>query len=326
MRQFYLLSLFFTICLSSLLLASPCEAKPTSAQAQALVSAVNMEAQSLMANPGYINSLTAFQLGIAINEIAWNPALAQSYVSQYGLSQQDMNPSDAGYGSFGGEDANTTAFAGLGMAVFWNRVHHAFSPSYASVYQAQMEAAGTWLMNHPINGDLSYTNIYLMTSVDLVLLGEASGNATIANRGYAQLESWYKYTKSGGIAEFISPTYTAVDLQALNMGYIFAQSAANRVKMKAALDFIWADVKANFFVAQGSLAGAHSRDYDWLQGIDFVDMNLYILTEANQNSFPFQGGVMPAGAPTNIAVIYLLENTIFGNAYHPDWNTPSRHQ
>src|SRR5262249_14196076 len=42
------------------------------------------------------------------------------------------------------------------------------------------------------------------------------------------------------------------------------------------LDYVWADMAANFFPARGTLSGPHARDYEFLTGDGAVESYLYL--------------------------------------------------
>lgn len=112
----------------------------------------------------------------------------------------------------------------------------------------------------------AYTNIFLMRAVSTILMGEAVHDTEMADYGYTQFDDWLRYTRTVGISEFNSPTYTAVDLNVLTVGYRYAARPGARDRFRAVLDFFWADIAANYFAGRGSYAGPHARDYDFIGG------------------------------------------------------------
>ena len=109
--------------------------------------------------------------------------------------------------------------------------------------------------------EVSYTNMWLMSTVDAITWGElelllnpngtagadpeaARRGAVAADVGYAMLDEWLAYTRASGVHEFTSPTYTYVQLSALYTAYIHARRQGYREAIGAALDLIWADTCA----------------------------------------------------------------------------------
>jgi hypothetical protein len=134
--------------------------------------------------------------------------------------------------------------------------------------------------------EFSYTNMYLMSTVNAILFGEIiqrelpdqkeRADQSIAV-GYEMLDAWLGYTgATGGLHEFTSPTYTYVQLSALYPGFLFAGRKGARRQFKMALDWIWADTAANTFPPRGALSGPHSRDYDQLLGHGMLYMEMFL--------------------------------------------------
>jgi hypothetical protein len=131
-----------------------------------------------------------------------------------------------------------------------------------------------------------YTNICLMQIAEMLSLGRvldrsadaatrAFGEARVTS-GKARLDDWLAFTRSAGIVEFDSPTYSAVDLGALLLALHGSDDESVRVKVRGALDYLWSDLAANFFPGRGSLAGPHSRTYSFFAGQGAVALSYYL--------------------------------------------------
>lgn len=125
------------------------------------------------------------------------------------------------------------------------------------------------------NLKVSYTNIWLMRTECMVLMGEAVKDANAADEGYRELDQWIDYTRQNGVHEFDSPTYYSVDLSSASLGYLLCARPEGKAKFKAALDYLWTDIAANYFPARGCLAGPHSRNYSFVNSWAGLDVNLY---------------------------------------------------
>ena len=123
---------------------------------------------------------------------------------------------------------------------------------------------------------VSYTNIYLMNAVNTLLIAQALNEQQYVNVAHEKLKVWWDYTMANGLHEFDSPTYYAVDLDALILGYKFANNSADRDFFKKALDFFWTDIAAN--TLGGRLIGPHSRDYDFIGSGD-PEIAVYLAAE-----------------------------------------------
>ena len=60
---------------------------------------------------------------------------------------------------------------------------------------------------------------------------------------------------------------------------MFARQAKTRAQFKAALDYLWGELAANFFTPASALSGPHSRDYDFLLGQGMLDIDYYVQPE-----------------------------------------------
>ena len=129
--------------------------------------------------------------------------------------------------------------------------------------------------------DISYSNIYLMHTANLITLGEALGkygpNADkAASAGYFFWQRWLEYTSVAGFHEFDSPTYTAVQLNGLYILSSYAKKEEHRLDATQVIDFLWTGIAATWFPEGQMLSGAHSRDYDFLFGKGLLTSQLFI--------------------------------------------------
>lgn len=113
---------------------------------------------------------------------------------------------------------------------------------------------------------LSYTNIYLMRAWNLLALGIIFEDEILRNEGNRALEVWFTYTQNNGMAEYLSPTYYAVDLESVALISKFAADRRVRDGADAVNDLLWAHILSNWFSPSARLGGPHSRDYDVLYG------------------------------------------------------------
>jgi hypothetical protein len=126
-----------------------------------------------------------------------------------------------------------------------------------------------------------YTNIWLSNAAAQVLLSGVAGlssnvSSAALSQGLSELTSWNTLVQSSGIIEYDSPTYYRADLDALEAAYAFASSTQRSV-IHQALDALWTDVADNFFLARGSLSGAHSRNDDFITDQGGIDWYTYML-------------------------------------------------
>jgi hypothetical protein len=201
-------------------------------------------------------------------------------------------------------DANAIEFACQAVGPMLLHYGRSLSPAFKEEMRPHIRAAFTAMRNHKVA--VSYTNIFLMKTVNLMLMGEVIGDAEAASEGYSMLDQWIEYTEQNGIHEFDSPTYYSVDLNSLNMGYRFAARPETRAKFQAILDYFWTDIAANWFAGRQDLAGAHSRDYDFLTGNGRLLLHTWLDGLRD----------MPYTEKLDMETVYVLEN-IVADGYRP---------
>lgn len=111
-----------------------------------------------------------------------------------------------------------------------------------------------------------YTNIYSMRLVNLLLFAQVTGNATTLAQGLAALSTWEALLRGAGVHEYASPTYSAVALQNLYAGAAAVADAAVARRLATLAEYLSQCSAASLFGGAFTLAGAHSRDYDFLTG------------------------------------------------------------
>jgi len=129
--------------------------------------------------------------------------------------------------------------------------------------------------------DISYTNIYLMKTANLITLGEALVSygpkaQKAAEAGYYFWQRWVEYTGAAGLHEFDSPTYTGVQLNGLYIISLYAKCEKHRSSATQVIDFLWSGIAASWFPAGQLLSGPHSRDYDFLFGKGLLTSQLFL--------------------------------------------------
>jgi len=173
------------------------------------------------------------------------------------------------------EDFNATEFAvqswGPILLLYGDRL----PPTVRAELIAHARAAVTAVERHVV--DLSYDNIALLRAMNLVLLGTAVGDMAARTQGLQALQRFLDWRDQYGIHEFASPTCYGVDLDVLMVSYIaLPRDGEVRGLLARALDHYWSDIAAQWDDRAGRLAGAHSRDYDFLQGHGGLDNYMYL--------------------------------------------------
>jgi hypothetical protein len=124
---------------------------------------------------------------------------------------------------------------------------------------------------------VQYTNIFLMKATNLLLCGEAIGDTSAVDDGKKMLDDWLAFTGRYGVIEYDSPVYSNIDLNCVTAGYNHTRDPHARAALKTILDYLWADVSANYFAGQESLTGAHSRDYSFVDSVGMISWAYYLV-------------------------------------------------
>ena len=218
---------------------------------------------------------------------------------------QQRDPAHRAYGNFRWSwgnaevvDFNAVDFCMQAGAILWIRHRDTMRAEARALLATLLEHGVEGLRRHRVNE--SYTNIALMNAGNLLLLGEALGRADIAAEGAARLDRVVLYTAEAGVHEYTSPTYYGVDLDDVMLIEVFSRNERARAQARALRDLLWSDVALNWFGPAGKLAGAHSRDYDYLRGLGYLDQQL----QAN-------GWIKPAnGRASNVIFLAYLPATV----------------
>ncbi len=199
-------------------------------------------------------------------------------VRLFGLaeSKQDLEPDSSTYGNFAWysdqdrpDDRNAVEFSMQAANLIWMRHRDAIPADACVALERIMRHSIEGMQRHRVG--VGYTNIFLMKTWNMIAAGENLGLPDIAQTGYDMMKSFALNTAENGIQEYVSPTYTAVDLGCLALVAGLAKNAEAREQAKAILDLLWADLAINWYQPARRYTGAKSRDYNYLYGRGLVD-------------------------------------------------------
>jgi hypothetical protein len=192
---------------------------------------------------------------------------------------QDRTPKSRTFGNFWWSwrdgkvmDHNAVDFCMRAGPLLWTRDRVFIPPPAQARLASLLQYAVQGCRLHKVPP--SYSNIAIMNAGDLILLGEALGQADAADEGYARLDRLFHYIQTTGIHEFDSPTYTGVDLTGLEMIEALCRRDAGRAEARSLLNLFWTDIALNWFPPAQRLGGANSRTYDYLHGLGELDRQL----------------------------------------------------
>ncbi len=197
-----------------------------------------------------------------------DPTHAEAFFRQ-AFATQDMKPASPDFGTVPWQighseikDANSIEFTTQSLAGAFVRFGDKLSPSFKAEAEPHLRAALAAVRRHKVKS--SYTNIFTMKTANLLMLGKILKDESATRDGMAALDEWLAFTRANGIVEYDSPTYNSVDFECLGHVLAAAPDAATRAKARAALDYLSADLSANYFPGIGALCGPMSRTYDFL--------------------------------------------------------------
>jgi hypothetical protein len=224
---------------------------------------------------------------------------------------QDMDPKSTHYGMLPWEtanreisDMNAIEFGTQSMGPLLLHYKDKLPADFVDALLPHLRAAFIAMEHHDVK--VSYTNIFLMKTVNMILIAEAIADRETEAKGRKQLDDWVDYTRHAGIHEFDSPTYYSVDLNSLYMGYLYATDTELRARFKLILDYFWTDICASFFAGRDKLAGPYSRDYDFLTGHGGLQIQTYLAGLSSD----------PSSQAIDLEKVYMLENEL-NHGYHP---------
>lgn len=138
--------------------------------------------------------------------------------------------------------------------------------------RALMKDAAQGCLKQPVKP--SYTNIFLMKAANLILLGQYLNEPGLVEQGRANLREWFEWTRTNGITEYNSTTYTGIDMDCATQLVRLAKDPHDRETGMAILQLLWIEVSANWFEPAKRMGGSHSRDYNYLLGLGATDVQL----------------------------------------------------
>jgi len=219
-----------------------------------------------------------FGFALEATAAGWHPERGEVAL-QLGAELQDRDPASKTRGNFRWYrnqpkpvDLNAVQFCLQQAVLIWRLRREALTPGARTTLEQILREGALGARSQRV--DVSYTNIFLMKTWNLTALGEALDDAALRAEGVRLLDDWLAYTRRNGIHEFVSPTYSGVDVDSLALLHRFAASADVREKAERGLRLVWLQSAANWFAPAHRLGGAHSRDYDYLTGRGVFDGHL----------------------------------------------------
>ena len=189
---------------------------------------------------------------------------------------QDRDAESRGYGNFrwtwrdeAVTDRNAVEFCMQDAVMIWKH-HRNWVPESARLKLRELLVYSVeGCLRHRVS--TSYTNIAILNAGNLIALGEMFDRPDAAEEGYRRLDAICLWTWQYGTHEYCSPTYYGVDLDGLLLIEATSGQERAREQARALLELFWTDLAVNWWPPAERLAGPHSRSYDYLQGLGFLD-------------------------------------------------------
>lgn len=238
--------------------------------------------------PANQTSRELYRYALVLCEAKQNPERLKK-LFEVAAAMQDRDPNHKGFGNYlwnlkqtEVSDYNAVDFCMQTASVLMLRHRDSIPADARKVLDESVDFAIQGLLRHKVSE--SYTNIALMNSQCLILLGEMLDRKDVAAEGYARFDKVCAYTWQYGIHEYDSPTYYGCDLECLVFIHAFTKNARAKAQAAAMLELFWTDIAANWFAPAQRLGGANSRNYDFVRGRGHLDGFLQHIGWLNRES------------------------------------------
>mgnify|MGYP000110660005 CR=1 FL=1 len=133
-------------------------------------------------------------------------------------SQQELRKENPNFGNFRWyrgqpevKDKNAVQFVCQNLLVLGLAHGDKLDAANAASLKTLLTDAAQGSLQQRVRPD--YTNIFLMKACNLVLLGQYLGDEKLTAQGRANLQEFLTYTRTNGITEYNSTTYTGIDME-----------------------------------------------------------------------------------------------------------------
>jgi hypothetical protein len=229
--------------------------------------------------PPNLTSRELFAYALALCEAKMHPERL-GRLFEVATRLQDRAPESGGYGNFRWSwkdgavlDYNAVEFCMQAGTLIWMRHRETIPADVRETLRELLEYSVEGCQRHRVPE--SYTNIALMNAENLILLGEGLEKPEVADEGYARLDRICLYTWEFGTHEYCSPTYYGTDLDCLVLTQAFCTRERGREQVRALLELLWTDIALNWLPWADKLGGTRSRDYDYLRGLGYLDVQMW---------------------------------------------------
>ncbi|MDR3234579.1 MAG: hypothetical protein LBT46_13120 [Planctomycetaceae bacterium] len=188
---------------------------------------------------------------------------------------QDKNPDSRTFGNFRWywrtpevTDPNAVEFAVSHALPIWFEARKKLPSETQEVLKRVLQRCTDGCLGHRVRPD--YTNIAIYNAVHLIILGQIFDRSDALTEGERRLKMLLFNIWDHGIYEYNTPTYYAVDVDALQLGLRYVENTETKKSLQKLLELFWTDLALNWYKPALRQAGATSRSYNYLHGTGAV--------------------------------------------------------
>jgi len=195
-------------------------------------------------------------------------------------TMQDRNFESRTFGNFrwnwsraGVTDPNAAEFAVARMLSIYLDTPEPLTDEARNILKQLLEYAVNPCLNRRIRPD--YTNIAFYNATHLILLGQVLDRPEVSEEGKRRLQNIVAHIWNHGVFEYNSPAYYFINVDSLQLAYRHVNDEQTKQTIHALLEFFWTDMSLHWYSPGLRLAGAQSRTYNYLQGINVHMFRLF---------------------------------------------------
>ena len=185
---------------------------------------------------------------------------------------QDKNPESRTFGNFRWywrtpevTDTNAVEFISAHALPIWFEAKEKLPAEARLILGRVLRRAVDGCLKHRVNSD--YTNIAIYNFVHLILLGQAFDRPDAIKEGELRMKAFTTVLWDHGVFEYNSPTYYAVNVDALQLGLRYIKKRQSKETVGLLLDYFWTDLALHWYRPGLRHTGAQSRTYNYLYGV-----------------------------------------------------------
>ena len=195
-------------------------------------------------------------------------------------TMQDRNPENRTFGNFrwnwnraGVTDPNGAEFAIARMLSIYLDTPEPLTDEARSILIEMLEYAVNPCLQRRIPPD--YTNIAFYNATHLILLGQVLDRPEVSAEGKRRLQNIVAHIWNHGVFEYNSPAYYFINVDSLQLAYRHVNDEWAKHTIRTLLEFFWTDMSLHWYSPALRLAGAQSRTYNYLLGINVHMFRLF---------------------------------------------------